>query len=225
MSDISVKISKIIAKADSTTNPEEAETFMAKAQQLMMEHGLSLLDLGRLDSDDPVAVDKDAWSHSASYGFMTKVASAAARYYGVEWCRMRHGKDMVYSVAGRESARVTFMLMLPYLEREIKRVARIAFNEGHYSSRMQAATRCGNALALRIWSMAREEHVTKHRGEGLNALVPVDLVEQALAEAFPSMRKGRGGKVTVDAAARKAVEGISLHRQTGAAPASRMISR
>ena len=218
---VATKIQKLIALADSTTHPEEADTFMSKAHALMTEHGLNLLDLGKL-SEDPVAVDKDAYDHAASYSFMPKLASAAAKYYGVDWARFKQGNRMLYSVAGRESARMTFMLMMPYLEREVKRVAREQFNEGHYSSRIQAATRVGNALALRIFDMARASHVKDAEGEGVNALVPVDLTEQALAEAFPRLKKGRAVKVGTDSVARNAVKNINLNAQTTGAATKRL---
>ena len=208
---IAQKIAKIIAKADSTTNPEEAETFMSKAHDLMIAHGLDLLDLGRL-SEDPVGVDKDAAEVSASYPWLRLCAGQLAAYYGCRLVTSKSGGTVRLHVIGRQSARVTFLLMLPYVKREVLNLGRIAYNEGHYKSRMLAATRMGNALALRIAGMLPS--VAKHEGKGVNALVPVDVLESAMADAFPKLGGARKRRVTTDSVSSERVKGVNLNRQT-----------
>lgn len=45
MSNLEDKIAKLLAKAEGTTNPHEAETFMAKAEALMLQHGIERAQL------------------------------------------------------------------------------------------------------------------------------------------------------------------------------------
>lgn len=45
MSKLESKIAALLAKAESTTHPEEAEAFMAKAEELMLRHGIERANL------------------------------------------------------------------------------------------------------------------------------------------------------------------------------------
>lgn len=234
------KIRKLIAVADGSSHPEEADAFMAKAHALMQAHGLSLLDLGRL-GEDAVGLDKDAMQHSAAYGFMTKVASAMAKYYGCKIVLTREGRNESYSVAGRESARITFVLMVPFVHRQIMELGRVGFNAGKYANRMQAVTRIGNAVALRIWQMVRgqEAAAAKAKAEaeatgastaryattGVNALVPVDLLETAIAEAFPDLRKAKITSLKTDSYSKEAANKVNLNSQAGYTPKAQIGSR
>lgn len=226
MSAVAEKIRKLIAHADSTAHPEEADAFMSKAHALMQAHGLSLLELGRL-GEDPVGLDKDATTHSAAYGFMTKVASAMAEYYGCKIVLTRRGKDESYTVAGRESARITFLLMMPFVHRQIMQLGREGFNAGKYANRMQAVTRIGNAVALRIWDMCKqEEKATVAAGRdttGINALVPVDIIQAAIDEAFPKLRKGKSSSLTTDSYSKMAAAKVNLSSQVSGSGAAKQI--
>lgn len=232
LNSIADKIRKIITKADGTSHPEEAETFMGMAQKMMMEHGLSLLDIGRLDADDPVGVDKDCASVPSSYTSAKMVASELARFYG---CKLVYNekynadnkKVYSFSVAGRESARITFQLMFPFVWRQLMSVAREGYNSGGYSSRMQALTFVANALSLRISKLNREqaaERSSAPKTSGRNMLVPVDLIELAFEEAFPHTKKGRAGKMSTNGKSQALAGKVSLHHQTTAAHASRQIA-
>jgi len=60
MSNISNKIAAMIAKAESSSHPEEADAFMSKVHELLEKHGLSLQDIGTINEDDPVGHTKEA---------------------------------------------------------------------------------------------------------------------------------------------------------------------
>lgn len=212
MSDIAEKIRKLLAKADSSTHPEEADAFMVKAHTLMREHGLHLQDIGKL-GEDPVGIDKDGLRTSSSYPWLTRVASALAALYGCKFVYFKVRNEIKYDIVGRESARGTFQLMMPFVERQIKALAREAFNEGHYNSRMQAVSRVGNATALRIWAMVRQ--APKAEGTGVNALVPVDIIQAAMDEAYPKVKKARAVALTVDHVAKNKASRVSVNVQAG----------
>lgn len=221
---IADKIRKIIAKADSTSNPEEAHTFMAKAQALLEAHGLSLLDIGRLDSDDPIGVDKNCAEVPGAYSSANTVANQLSIYYGCQLVQgaKRNGdnkKVTTFSVAGRESARITFQLMFPYVWRQVMALAREGFNSGGYSNRMQALNYVANALSLRLHRLNAEAEATRAAqpvGSGLNQLVPVNLVLQALEEAFPTMKEGRARTAKTNAKSRELASKVSFNRQASA---------
>lgn len=222
---IADKIRKIIAKAESTTNDDEADAFMAKAQSMMIEHGLSLLDIGRLDAEDPVGHDKDFAYHSQSSSWRTPVVSSLASLYGCQIVRSHRGNQTYFTLFGRESARVTTTLMWPYVDRQVLRLARAAHAAGEFPSASVAASRIGYALALRIDKLVREERqreVKTATGRGLNALVPVDLIDAEMKSVFPRLVFSRPRTVKVSAAATKAAASISLHKQTGGSNIKRL---
>lgn len=223
---IAAKIQRLIAKADSSTHPEEADTFMSKAQQMMEQHGLSLLDLGRLDAEDPVGLtrDKDSLRNNSSANWRFRLAGQLAKYYGCELVGSQRGSFNYWTVFGRESARVTFSLMWPFVDRQVLAVAREEFRKGHYPSTKHAHKAIGDALTLRVYNMNKELRTTRPAETGVNALVPVDLIQHAMAEEYPHLRSSRGQRLNVTSTARDAAGRVSLNVQTGRAPASRRIA-
>ena len=223
---IADKIRKIIALAESTTHPDEADAFMAKAQDLMMSHGMSLLDIGRLDADDPVGTDRDVTTANTSAAWRVQVGGALAKYYGCEMITGKSGTMTMMHLVGRESARVTFSLMVEYVFRQVRSQAHIAHKAGVYGNHKLAMTAVGNALALRIWKLVRDQraNTTSGIGKGMNALVPVDMIDLEKRRAFPSLRTRPARPLKTDSAAMAAADKISLRHQTTAAGANRMIA-
>lgn len=224
MDTIADKIRKIIAKADSTSHPEEAEAFMKKAQILMMEHGLSLLDLGRLNTDDPVTSDLSCMTiNHANDKWRRDLVIALARYYGSRVIYSINGGNSKLSFFGRESANITTSLMYPYVDRQVLHLARQAAADGYYSSPNAARKRIGNALCIRIWEMIEQPEIKAQEGTGSNALVPVDLVRAAIEEVF-GKTESRASKLSYDAKGADLAKSVSLNLQATAAPASRRIA-
>ena len=223
---IADKIRKLIAHADSTPNQYEAEAFMAKVHDLLQAHGMSLLDVGKL-TEDPVGVDVDTLMTSATYGWMIHVAGALARYYGCRAVTMKRGNSVIWSVAGRESARVTFALMVPYVQRCVQDLGLEAFRSGVYGSRLQSVARIGNALAFRINDMVRKnDKATQATGAattGVNALVPVDLIDAVIAEMWPKLKTARAVTLSVDEYAHQAASKVNLSAQVDGASKPKQI--
>jgi len=229
---IAEKIRKIIAKADSTAHPEEASVFMEKALRMMEEHGLSLLELGRLDSDNPVGVDMYFYESTKTTEWRQTLAGQLAKYFG---CRLivRRNKDMFgkiesiyHSLAGRESARVTYQLMWPYVLRQVMKQAAEANRNGEYKHPPQAYKAVADALTIRLIRLNRDKAETAPPQNGVNALVPVDLIQFAIDEAFAATggtTRTAGKKLRHDDNAMQRAASISLHRQASAGPAVRRI--
>jgi hypothetical protein len=219
---IASKITAIIAKAEGSTHPEEAQAFMAKAQQLMQSHGLDLLDLGKL-SDDPIGVDINAVKNFQSDNWQTGLAAAAAHYYGCRTVVSHRGCTYFHSVGGRESARITFTLMFGYFTRSVSKLATEAVKAGEYKTPSIARTAIGKALTVRITQALRSARAVE--GTGINALVPVDLVDLALQEAFPRMREGKARKISYSSAAMSHASKIGLNLQTAGGKAALQIGK
>lgn len=215
MSDIAQKIAKLIAKADSSTHPEEADAFMAKAHAMLEAHGLSLLDLGKLDSEDAVGRTDRAMVSSDSW--KDKISFRLAAYYGCELVLIhargtRSSKE--YVVFGRESARVTFQLMAPFVFRQVAKLALAEYKRGAYDSRVKALNALAGALAARLIRL-RQANQSRPQGSGLGALVPVDMITAARDEAFPDARTTKA-KLTHDYNAQEVAKRVSLNQQAPA---------
>lgn len=218
MSNIADKITKIIAKAESTTNPDEAAVFMAKANAMLEEHGIHLHDLGRLNSDDPVGVTEQASYWFAAEGYSLNMASALARYYGCKLVYIKMGNKFYGDVTGRDSARVTYQLMWPFVQKQVRQLAREMVKEGKADTKSKAQRAIGNALTLRLHGMAREnEERNPVAGTGINALVPVDTIEAAMKEHYGELRSAKARSIKTNAAGKAAAGKVSVNRQTGGA--------
>ena len=218
MKSIADKIRKILALADSTSHPEEAASFMEKAQEMLEAHGLSLLDLGRLDSDDPIGTDRNATKHYAADNWLGLVSGQLARFYGAELVSSRNKNTYQHAIVGRESARLTYQLMQPFVARQVRQLAKEGVKAGDYKTESRAKTAIGNALAYRIHLLAQvqvDRRKEDQPGKGLNALVPVDMIALEVADQFPNLRAVKNRTVSTSAASRETAEKVNLNLQTG----------
>lgn len=219
---IASKIQKLIAHAEGTNNEHEAEIFMSKAHAMMEEHSLSLLDLGRLNDEDVVGKNRDAVTFAGTW--QRKMAAGLARYFGCNVVQTSHGRTKHLHLIGRESARTTTLLMLPFVLKQVYSLADdLAAEEG--ITRSKACTAVGNALTYRLQDLAIRKASAPKGGSGINALVPVDLIKAEMEEQFGRLTSVRGRGMKTSSAAQNAAAKVSLHKQAShSAPASRMIS-
>lgn len=222
MSAYADKIRKLLAKANSTTHPEEAEAFMTKARALMEEHGISLLDLGRLNTDDPVGLDRSVYRANINDRWRFYLIGQLARYYGCKTVYTPEGGNRDYHIVGRESARITFQLMWPFIDRQVMAMAREDVKRGIYRTVSTARHKIGYALAVRISQLLQQSTATE--GQGVNALVPVDLIEAAMDHYFPGATEGKKRQVSFDVNAQRRAGEVSLHQQVSPNAAQRRIS-
>lgn len=216
MENIANKIRKIIAKADGTTHAEEAATFMERAHRMMEQHGLSLLDLGRLDQDDPLG-KSDGPECSTSEIWRRNLASMVARYFGCRIMSLRGNRRVQMIVYGRESARLTFALMWPFVERQVMELARRDRHLHSTSGDTRAARRAiGVGLIYRLSDMIRERDTSDAKGDRasqVNALVPVDLIEGMMDADHPTSKLVGMRAKPISAAALRAAGEVSLAMQ------------
>ena len=217
LTSIADKITKMIAKAESSTHAEEADAFMSKVHKMMEDYGLSLLDLGRLNSDDPVSVDREAYTILKSgNSWAREVLCALSEYYGCEHCYFVGHKEVRFCLAGRKSAQVTFKLMAGFILRQVRKMANDAAKRGLFESPSKGRTSIGNALALRVSRLAYEMRAKDSASaSSVNALVPVDMNKAALKEAYENIRIVKARDVKMDLMGHLLASEVSLNLQTG----------
>lgn len=191
--DIVKKIKAMVAKAESTSSLEEAETIMVMVHKMLQEHGLTLLSIRHtVDSDDPVEVEKEVFGFWKAENWMRKLSHAVSLYYGVTVVWTAEGNYTHITAVGRESCRAAFVVMLPYLKLRVKRMAADGWRNHRYPSASKAQTQIGLALAHRLYALAAEAKrrpTTPREAAGMNMLVPVDAVKIELERAFPNARE------------------------------------
>lgn len=212
---IKAKIEKILAKARGTDNEAEAATFLAKAEALMEEHQISIMDLGQ---DDPMGKFTAYEATQSSPTWKNHVLNQVAQFYGARAVRdWIDGKRFKFVVVGPESARVTTELMYPFIIEQIRAEGRKHAPE--IGLKPEAAIRrVGNAFSHRISRMncERKAEEPKTAAAVKNALVKVDALDAYMDELYPDLTKSRRGRGTsTNATAQQAAGRVSLHRQTG----------
>lgn len=226
---IADKISVLIRQAEESTHPEEAATFMAKVHSLLEKHGLNLLDLGRLSSDDPVGKSRKQAEFFASESFMRDVVFHLARYYGCRAIVHTVGNHRWATIMGRESARMTFTLMYPYVKKcirsEARRLHKIEAADPIWamlpkkarSSYAKQQRYVADALAWRLQvEVARRSREDKvYQARGVNALVPVDEID-AMVDAMGA-KTARDRQYLTTKEAEEAAQGINLNQQMAGA--------
>jgi hypothetical protein len=221
------KIRALLAKAASTTSEAEAESFLAKAQELMEKHQLDASDL---EHEDPVGYERTyerADRGGVDWDFM--LLFPVARYYGCKAIRMDGWRKYEMELVGRDSARVTAIEMHKYLVKTVRRLGREKaatdpmplYDDWDdvvgYMNADQTIRAIGNALRERINILASQQEL-KNKGTptatGRNALVTLDAVVALYDKLHPDA-KTIGGRMTTTDDARRIAGGISLNLQTG----------
>ena len=139
-----------------------------------------------LDADDPVGVKRGAqrgWAAS----WETSLELMTYRLYGYKCINIKGAGNIRIDAIGREPARVTGALMIPYLKAEcLKRGRELAGSQPEITVAKHQRN-VGNALVLRIAKLvqARDaaENVT-HTATTKNALVALESIKQVILATY-----------------------------------------
>lgn len=215
---IKTKIAALLAKAEGTDNQFEADAFMAKVNELLEKHQIEMHEVRAAQGDrDPMGKQKGETNIYASMLWARGVAGQLARYYGCKFVYWKIGNHFSYQIVGRDSARVTFELMFPYVVSQVRQQAKRLAND-FGMTRSVAEREVGQALELRIAKLAREAEGQRQTLVG-KGLIPVSDLDAAMAEFFPDCKQGRAKTLRFSNAARELAEKVSLNVQaTGRGP-------
>lgn len=214
------KIAALLAKAEGTDNKFEADTFMAKVNELLEKHQIEMHEIrkrmGNTADADPIGKEAGKTNIYASMLWARQVAGALARYYGCRYVYWKKGNHFSYEIVGRESARTTFELMLPFVITQVRLQARSLDGVGgNQKSRSVLERQVGQALEIRIARMTREVEAQRVVLTG-KGLVPFDNLDVLMEEFYPKLESERQRKpIYLDRDAVAAAAKISLNVQTG----------
>lgn len=219
---IKQRIMALLAKAKGTDNEHEAEAFLAKAMEMMQQYQLDVSDM--VDADDPILHHTGLSQAESGHAWRWKLYSAVAQLYG---CKSIH-VDVGYRpgakgkmtpwyeqrLVGRESAIITTDLMYPWIVEQVRKAAKDIAKVTGMSEQGQAK-RVAAALISRIHKIIRDQQATEPTtAAGRNALVVLNQVVAKYDELYPNAETMKSRGSVTDGLARKAAEGIGLHRQT-----------
>jgi len=214
--DIRTKIAALLAKAESTDNVFEAESFMDKVNELLETHQIEMHEIrasmGAQKDSDPLGKEKGTTNLYASIKWARDVAGALAKYYGCRFVYWKRGNHFTYEIIGRESARTTFELMLPFVISQVKQQAKRMHMIHGVNTLAVWEREVGQALYVRIWNMIPKAEA--HRADlGSKALIPVDDVQAFMDATYGDLKKSRQLKISYTLEAQEAAKRVSINVQ------------
>lgn len=211
MSDsIKKKIAALLAKAEGTDNEFEAATFMAKVNELLEKHQIDMYEIRNLGENDPMGHEEGEFNVYASMTWAKVLAHNLALYYGCTTIWSRHKNHFTYTVVGRESARTTFELMLPFAVTQLRRAAK-KYVEETGVTRSIAERQIGHALTLRVHKMNIENQKVRAELVG-KGLIPISDAQAYLEENFAT-KTSKARTLKTSLSAREHADRISLSAQ------------
>ncbi len=119
------KIRRLLALATSS-NVNEASVAAAKAQELMMRHRISQIEVETADDsrdDDDQIVDSEVMSTRSTIPWRQGLIAGLAKANGCETYVQRRTSGMHYRIVGQTSQTQVVSYMYAYLSREVDRLA------------------------------------------------------------------------------------------------------
>lgn len=217
------RIRKLTALANNNSNQHEAAAAMAKVQQLLAEHNLSMANIGDGDSKSTTPNfrprTRQGVNLSAMYKYQTTLMANIAQnnfcYYDIEWRtkedkKARSGYRTVKShvLIGAEVNVVSASYMYEYLVTTMDRIIPYQGMEKRGKQALIWLEACVEALCERLNTQRREqeaEDAVRARGTNAVTLSSVHGTEEDLNHDFMSgWEPGTTAKRRLEAAARHA---------------------
>lgn len=203
------KLRALLAKAEGTDNEFEAETFMAKVNELLEKHQIEMHEL-KVD-DDPMGITRGDQKLSKSQSWTKGLVIWIARLYGADVVYWTSGNAIRYEIVGRESVRVTTELMLPFVLTQVRREGRkLAKKYGESDAVHMREVAYALTIRLQRMCVAARKHRDEMIGKGL---IPVSDIDALKAEKYPQLKTKdhKVGNYGLDAA--KSAQSINVQVQ------------
>lgn len=202
------KIAALLRKAESSTFKEEAETFLAKARELMEKHQIDFSE-GRAEVEEGTS-NRIETNRTTAFDWGTPAAvrydleAAVAQFFGIRVLIFRVGKRAWYEFHGAQSALITHDAMFPFIW---KQVGKLASQNGATSATQRKLKRdISRALTERMgYIKARRDWETRRAaGTGTGtALVLVgieDDIDAHIRKLYPDMGEAKARKLKAPSA-------------------------
>lgn len=208
------KIAALLAKAEGTDNLFEADSFMAKVNELLERHQMDLHEIRKHSgvNADPMGHQSGETKLYASILWARRAGSALARYYGCKMIYWKRGNHFIYEIVGPESGRTTFELLFPFVISQCKQRANRLWIKHGEQSKSVWEREVGQALEARIWKLVPQVEAKRAENEA-NALVPVDDLQAYVDEHLGKVKVNKKNNFNFGVEAAQAAAGISINVQ------------
>ena len=193
------KIAALIAKAKSSTHPEEQETFLAKARELMEKHQIDSIELETGSEVDPIGTLKTtSFAIGTPAAVKYELGGWVAEYFGCTIILVKMGQRGWLDIHGSESSRTTYEAMFPYVWSQVLDLARA--NGPTAKERRKLQRDISQALGIRLRRLKAEAKAARQvesSSGSKNALVLVDVesrVDDYVAAQYDSLGEGKSPK-------------------------------
>jgi hypothetical protein len=107
--------------------------------------------------------------------------------------------------------------MMPYIKSQVVKLGKELHkqNPEKFTSDRAGARSVANSLSVRISRLVQQDEAEKSE-KGLNALVPVDMIQAKVEEIWPDITSARSGKITVTEEGIEAAARVSIALQAEA---------
>ncbi len=194
------RIAALIDKAESTSYPEEAEAFMAKAQELMARHAIdeAMLDAARGSTDEIAQVEMTITPPYASAKSVLLNAVAKSNRCRVVVANLRGGRVLTTMVGFETDIRHTRSLYLSLSHQAVRFMLAAPLPPGdtprrfRHSFLLAYAWRIGERLKeaeAQAMSEAEAEQLARPTGRSVSLVMASReaKVDRAFTEAFPRL--------------------------------------
>lgn len=128
------KIAALLRKAESTQFKEEAETFLAKARELMEKHQITIVEGESDEKDEFGLLRTNDFEIGTSAAIKYELQAAVAQFFGCRVFQIKSGKRAHMDIHGTDSALTTYELMFPFIWKQVRSLAR-SFGVGQSQQR------------------------------------------------------------------------------------------
>jgi hypothetical protein len=214
---IKKKIAALLAKAQGTNNAHEALAFTEKAHDMLREHQLEIGDLAEKDPLNITTIWRGPKTHK---NWHLLIPSIVAKYYGCKAVKIPD-RDATHLIAvGRESARITCSMMVPFIVDQLRRLADQLSKETNFSLGKCMQLVCDN-FVIRVQNYLAAQDAVEHAKGGSRELALIDEAAQWFAEQGNDLRDGKQVRLQADARARELADQVALNMQIGGGDGSK----
>ena len=205
MADWRTKIAALLAKAEGTDNENERDTYVAKAEELMVKWGIERAELesiGQVKPEEIIEVHRD-WKtiYAPTMGLFAYTIGLS--YGNLSFLQSRSGSAFVRTyIIGHKTDVESFLMLLDSLNLQVWTAVKAYRKETREARRWHTihenfvADRSfiegyGNTVATRLYALKKETEKTASTGAALVLVGKMSRVRAWQAEKYPNTGKAR----------------------------------
>lgn len=153
------KIAALLRKAESTQFKEEAETFLAKARELMEKHQITIVEGESDEKDEFGMLRTNEFEVGTPAVTKYELQAEVAQFFGCRVFQSQQGKRAHIDIHGTHSALTTYELMFPFIWKQVKSLAK-SFGTGQAQQR-KLERDIARSLRVRLYILRKQNEADR----------------------------------------------------------------